>query len=62
MFIEQSEKMRETIWDEIYNNGPCSVNQLAERLQINVDDVTQLIGHAWFSLRDGNVNIAITGE
>ena len=55
-------RLREGIWDLIYENGHQPPQQLAEQLNVDVETVTRAVEHEWFEVTDGNVCIANSGS
>ena len=58
MSVEKHEQLRTNIFDRIYHNGPQSIDQLAEYMQMNMQTVIGLVDHAWFSVDNELVGIA----
>ncbi len=58
MSNQEHEELRATVWDNIYQNGPQSIDQLATEMQLSIPTVIGLVDHSWFSINDQVVEIA----
>lgn len=59
MSDKNEEDLRVDIWDLIYRDGPQSIEQLSEQLQMGPPTVAGLVDHAWFFTLENKVHIAV---
>lgn len=62
MNLDENEQLRSNIWDQIYRDGPQTIGHLSEQMQMSIPAVFDLVDHAWFAVRDEQVDIAKVGE
>ena len=62
MGTKNMEQLRGEIWDLVYQSGPQTINQIADRLRLNHVMVAIVVDHEWFLTRDETVTIATNEE
>jgi hypothetical protein len=61
MLSDEYESLRTQLWDQLFQDGPQSARELAEKMQLSLATVIGLVDHAWFSMTGELIEIATNG-